>query len=116
MHGVVVPPVELNDETLRDGLQNPSVTDPDDDDKIRLLHLMDKLGIHSVDVGLPGAGARAVESVNTLVREIVTAPLGLKPNCAARTVEADIRPIVEISQKHGVKIEAYLFLGSSPRD
>ena len=38
----------------------------------------------------------------------------IRPNCAARTVEADIRPIAEISQRVGIAIEAATFLGSSP--
>ena len=58
--------IQLNDETLRDGLQNPSVVDPPIGDKIRLLHLMDQLGIHSANIGLPGAGRRAVEAVTAL--------------------------------------------------
>jgi 2-isopropylmalate synthase len=107
-------PVELNDETLRDGLQSPSVRDPSLDEKIRFIHLMDRLGIHTADIGLPGAGPRAVQSVDVLVGEIVSSKLKLKPNCAGRTMVQDIKPIVEISQKHGVPIEAYLFLGSSP--
>jgi 2-isopropylmalate synthase len=107
-------PVELNDETLRDGLQSPSVRDPSLDEKIKFVHLMDKLGIYTADIGLPGAGPRAVESVDVLTREIVQGKLKLRPNCAGRTVEADIVPMVEISQKYGIPIEAYLFLGSSP--
>jgi len=106
--------VELDDETLRDGLQNPSVVDPPIEDKIRLLHLMDRLGIHTADVGLPGAGPRAVEAVTALTREIVDAGLSIRPNCAARTVVADVRPIAEISQKVGIPIEACTFIGSSP--
>lgn len=106
--------VELNDETLRDGLQNPSVVDPPIGDKIRLLHLMDQLGIHTADIGLPGAGPRAVEAVRALTREIVSAGLSITPNCAARTVIADVRPIVEISQEAGIAIEACTFIGSSP--
>src|SRR5262245_60948789 len=51
--------VELDDETLRDGLQCPSVRNPEIDDKIKLVHLMVSLGIHAVDIGLPGAGERA---------------------------------------------------------
>src|SRR5687767_1693625 len=47
--------VELNDETLRDGLQCPSVTDPAIEDKKALVHLMVDLGIASADIGLPGA-------------------------------------------------------------
>ena len=104
----------LNDETLRDGLQNPSVSDPSIADKIEILHLMESLGIDSVNIGLPGAGPRAVADVEALAREIATNRMRIKPNCAARTLEADIRPIAEISQRVGIAIEAATFLGSSP--
>src|SRR6202049_4105370 len=106
--------VLLNDETLRDGLQNPSVFDPPIEEKIEILHLMEALGIDSVNIGLPGAGARAVADTEALAREIVSKRMKIKPNCAARTVEADILPIVEISQRVGIAIEAATFLGSSP--
>jgi isopropylmalate/homocitrate/citramalate synthase len=106
--------VQLDDETLRDGLQNPSVVDPSIEDKIRLLHFMDRLGIHTANIGLPGAGPRAVEAVTALAREIVDAGLSIKANCAARTVVADVRPIAEVSQKFGIPIEACTFIGSSP--
>src|SRR5260370_26587924 len=52
--------VDLNDETLRDGLQSPSVQDPPLEVKRRLLHLMADLGIVAADIGLPGAPPRAV--------------------------------------------------------
>ncbi len=106
--------VLLNDETLRDGLQNPSVFDPPLEEKIEILHLMESLGIDSVNIGLPGAGARAVADTEALAREIANQRMKIKPNCAARTVEADILPIVEISQRVGIAIEAATFLGSSP--
>ena len=107
-------PVLLNDETLRDGLQSPSVRDPSIEQKIEILHLMEALGINSLDLGLPGAGARAVEHVEALAREIVTRRMKIKANCAARTLENDIRPIAEIVQRTGLKIEAATFIGSSP--
>lgn len=106
--------VELNDETLRDGLQSPSVTDPPIEDKLRLLHLMAELGIASADIGLPGAGPRAVRDVEALAREIAEQRLPIRPNCAARTVLADVKPIVEVSQRTGIPIEASTFIGSSP--
>lgn len=106
--------VLLNDETLRDGLQNPSVHDPSIDEKIRILHLMESLGIDSVNIGLPGAGPRALEHTEALAREIATNRMKIRPNAAARTHENDIRPIVEISQRVGIAIEAATFLGSSP--
>lgn len=106
--------VLLNDETLRDGLQSPSVRDPSVGDKIEILHLMEGLGINMLDLGLPGAGPRAVEHVTALAREIVSHKMKIQPNCAARTHENDIRPIAEVVQKTGLKIEAATFLGSSP--
>ena len=107
-------PVLLTDETLRDGLQSPSVRDPSIEQKIEILHLMESLGITSLDLGLPGAGPRAVEHVTVLAREIVAHKLKIRPYCAARTHENDIRPIAEIVQKTGLPIEAATFLGSSP--
>ncbi len=106
--------VLLDDETLRDGLQNPSVFDPSIEEKIEILHLMESLGIDAVNIGLPGAGPRAVADTEALAREIATHRMKIKPNCAARTHESDIRPIVEISQRVGIAIEAATFLGTSP--
>jgi 2-isopropylmalate synthase len=106
--------VLLNDETLRDGLQSPSVRDPSIQEKIAILHLMETLGINSLDLGLPGAGTRAVEHVEALAREIVDHKMKIRANCAARTHENDIRPIAEIVQRTGLKIEAATFIGSSP--
>jgi 2-isopropylmalate synthase len=105
--------VTLDDETLRDGLQNPSVKNPSIDEKIQILHLMEALGIESVNIGLPGAGPRAFSDTESLAKEIVRARLKIRPNCAARTHESDIRPIAEISQRAGIAIEAATFLGSS---
>ena len=107
-------PVELDDETLRDGLQSPSVQDPPIEAKIRILHLMAALGIHTADIGLPGAGPRALADVRALAREIVDAGLPIGANCAARTVRADIEPIARVSQEVGIPIEACTFIGSSP--
>jgi 2-isopropylmalate synthase len=106
--------IQLDDETLRDGLQSPSVRAPTIDEKLRILHLIDDLGIECADIGLPGAGPRVVEDVERLVREIVSAKLHVRPNCAARTVLADIRPIVEIAQRTGRQLEVAAFIGSSP--
>lgn len=106
--------VELNDETLRDGLQCPSVTDPSIDDKRELLHLMVALGIASADIGLPGAGPRASADTLDLAAEIAESKLPIAANCAARTMKADVEPIVRISQAAGIPIEAATFIGSSP--
>lgn len=115
--GAEIPPgrrVTLNDETLRDGLQNPSVRDPSIGEKIEILHLMESLGIEAVNIGLPGAGPRAYADTEALAREIANTRLKIRPNCAARTHRNDIRPIAEISQRAGIAIEAATFLGSSP--
>ncbi len=106
--------VMLDDETLRDGLQSPSVTDPPIEAKKRILHLMDALGMDTADVGLPGAGPRAEADVEALCREIVDAGLSIRPNCAARTVIRDIDPAIRISDKVGIPLETCVFIGSSP--
>src|SRR5574342_716718 len=106
--------VMLDDETLRDGLQNPSVHDPTIAEKFEILHLMEALGIDTVNIGLPGAGPRAYADTEALAKEIARAKMKIRPNCAARTVESDIRPIAEVSQRAGIPIEAATFLGSSP--
>ncbi len=106
--------VWLNDETLRDGLQSPSVRDPGIEDKLALLHLMAQVGIDSVDLGLPAAGPRARADILRLAQEIVRHRLPLQANCAVRTVESDIRPLADICQQSGLPIMAATFIGSSP--
>lgn len=106
--------VELDDETLRDGLQNPTVRDPSIEQKIEMLHLIAEMGIQSADIGLPGAGPRAREAVLALAREIADHALPIAPNCAARTVQADIVPIAEVAQASGLRMEVGAFIGCSP--
>lgn len=106
--------VEFYDESLRDGIQSPSALDPVIEDKRRIVELQDRLGIHHTDIGLPGAGPRAVRDVTDLATFARDQRLKIKLTCAARTHAHDIQPVVEISQKVGVPIEVMAFLGSSP--
>jgi len=105
--------ISIDDETLRDGLQSPSVSEPPVEQKLELLHLMEALQIDTADIGLPGAGGTHAAGVERLAREIVDKKLKIRPNCAARTHRNDIIPIVEISQRAGIPIEACTFIGSS---
>jgi isopropylmalate/homocitrate/citramalate synthase len=104
----------LDDETLRDGLQSPSIRTPTIEEKIDILRRMNGLGIDTADLGLPGAGPKVAADVERLARAIADEHLAIHANCAARTVIADITPIVEISQRTGVAIEVCAFIGSSP--
>src|SRR5262245_1315638 len=106
--------VYVNDETLRDGLQSPSVSDPPIGKKIELLHLMEAVGIHSLNIGLPGAGGTHAKAVERLAREIADQKMKIRPNCLARTDLRDITPIIDISQRVGISIEVITFVGSSP--
>jgi 2-isopropylmalate synthase len=106
--------IQFLDETLRDGIQSPSVVDPSIDDKLRLIELANELGIDTSDIGLPGAGRRAVEDVTTIAEHIRDAKLRIKASCAARTHQNDVQAIVDISQKVGIEIEVLCFIGSSP--
>ena len=106
--------VTFFDETLRDGLQNPSVKDPNIEQKLKLIHLMSKIGIHTADIGLPGSSERAFNDVLRMCREITDNRLPLGVACAGRTVVADNTPMIEISQRAGIPVEVYCFIGSSP--
>ncbi len=106
--------IELCDETLRDGIQSPSVVDPPIETKLEIVELMDQLGITTADIGLPGAGPRAVEDVTRIAKHMRDRKLKLLANCAARTVVKDIEPIVRVRDDVGIPIIAYCFLGTSP--
>jgi len=106
--------VMLDDETLRDGLQSPSVRAPAIEQKLHILHLLDRIGIDSADIGLPGAGPHVVRDVERLATEIRDSRLHIRANCAARTVIGDIQPIADVVQRTGVPIECCCFIGSSP--
>ena len=104
-----------NDETLRDGLQSPSVAAPTIDQKLRILHLLDRIGIDTADIGLPGAGPHVVKDVERLAREIVDVPPAkCRPTARRARVIADIQPIADIVQRTGLPIECCCFIGSSP--
>lgn len=105
---------ELHDETLRDGIQNPSVVDPEIEDKLEILHLLEEIGVDTIDVGLPGAGPRAFADVLRICREIADHKMRIRPTCAGRTLVQDIAPMVEVSQRAGLPIEVMTFIGSSP--
>jgi 2-isopropylmalate synthase len=107
-------PIRFMDETLRDGIQSPSAIDPSTEDKVELVHLMEQLGIHHVDIGLPGAGKRQYDDVVRIATEVRDRKMKLKLCCACRTMVRDIEPVVEISQKVGIEIEVMAFIGSSP--
>src|SRR5664279_114869 len=106
--------VQFLDETLRDGIQSPSVVDPSIDDKLRLVDLANDLGIDTMDIGLPGAGRRAVEEVTTIAEHIKAGKLRVKASCAARTHLNDVQAVIDMSQKVGIEIEILCFIGSSP--
>ena len=102
------------DETLRDGIQSPSVVDPKIEDKILFTQIASDLGVHHIDIGLPGAGPRAVEDCITLASYIRDNRLPIKAACAARTHVKDVQAVVDVSQKVGMPIEVMAFIGSSP--
>ncbi|HLQ37611.1 MAG TPA: LeuA family protein [Planctomycetota bacterium] len=106
-------PLQFDDETLRDGLQSPTVSDPELQQKFELLELMDQLGIHTANLGLPGAGGRPRADILALARHIATRRLKLGANVACRTVVTDIEPVVEMTQQAGMPIEVCAFIGSS---
>src|SRR5438045_9213981 len=81
--------IGFDDETLRDGLQSPSVCEPSVEKKIELLHLMDALGIDTADIGLPGAGGTHAAGAEAMAREGAAERMMVRPTCAPVTYEND---------------------------
>src|SRR5262245_50818809 len=106
--------IQFDDETLRDGLQSPSVRTPSIEQKLEILHLIDRLGIDTADIGLPGAGPHVVKDVTRLAQEIVSSKLKVAANCAARTMQRDIEPIADVAQKTGLRVERSTVVGPTP--
>src|SRR5690606_25842997 len=106
--------VDLFDESLRDGLQSPSVADPSVEEKLQIIQLMADLGVTAADVGLPCAGKRAYDDVTAIATYVRDNRLDLRVCAAGRTVVSDMAPIAEIQQKVGIPLTAYAFIGSSP--
>jgi 2-isopropylmalate synthase len=106
--------VKVVDETLRDGMQNATGRAAGIGAKIDLLHGMARIGVDVVSIGLPAAGARYAADTDLLCREIRDARLPLIPTAAARTVVSDVEGIIRASERAGMPIEVYAFIGSSP--
>jgi len=102
------------DETLRDGLQSASALDPPIEQKIELLHAMAAIGVDVVSIGLPAAGPRAESDAIALAREILRSKLPLEPTAAARTTQADVLAVARVSERVGLPLVVYAFVGSSP--
>ena len=107
-------PIELNDETLRDGLQSPSITDPPLEVKAQALHYMAQLGIPNANIGMPCTSPKIKEATLKLAKVIADERLPIRPNCAARTVVSDVQAIVDVAQAAGIPVVAAAFIGSSP--
>lgn len=103
----------ITDNTLRDGLQSPSAIDPSIEEKLRILHLLDRLGVKRVDLGFPASSPRNYQHVLRMAQEIERENLMIRPGCTARTKIDDIRPILEIANQVGISIEIFMFIGSS---
>ncbi|WP_437742766.1 2-isopropylmalate synthase [Sorangium sp. So ce1504] len=107
-------PVEVLDETLRDGIQGVSTVNPPRARKIELLHAMASVGVDVVNLGIPAAGPRQFDDACLLVREIVASRLPLGLTAAARTLAADVEEVARVAERAGAPIMVYAFIGSSP--
>ncbi|NJP96260.1 2-isopropylmalate synthase [Nonomuraea sp. FMUSA5-5] len=105
--------VELNDETLRDGLQSPSARQPDLAERMRLLQLMDRLGIDAASIGMPASGAVAGRMAAELAAYGARQTPRLRLHCAARTAVSDIQAVADVSQAAGRSLDVTAFIGSS---
>ena len=61
-------PVELYDATLRDGMQGEGMT-LTAEEKVRVAHLLDRLGIHLIEAGFPASNPKELELFGLLALE-----------------------------------------------
>lgn len=106
--------VHLHDETLRDGLQSPSVRNPDLEQKVRILRLLHDVGVQSASLGLPGASPQTQREIVSLLQLMHAEGLRPSPAVAARTHPHDLDATLEVGQKAGLPFEVMMFLGCSP--
>lgn len=107
------PRPELLDQTLRDGLQSPSVRQPSLAVKCALLEVMAEVGVTRVDVGMPASSPRVWEDAAQLVRRIDDQKLRLTPLVSGRMSEVDLEAIVGLCEGVGHPVASYLFFPTS---
>lgn len=104
---------EINDETLRDGLQSPSARHPGLEVKRAILRQLAALNVDAVSLGLPAAGRAHYRAVEGLLRTVVEEALPIEPHCAVRTTPGDLAAVARLQQAAGASVVAYAFLGCS---
>lgn len=106
--------IEINDETLRDGLQAPGIDNPNVEKKIKIVQLISEMNINAACVGFPSSNGIMYKDVEQIIKFVIENKIKLQIGCAARTVEKDIKPIIELSQKYGIPLDANVFVATSP--
>jgi 2-isopropylmalate synthase len=102
------------DETLRDGIQAPTITAPSLEQKVQIVDHMMAAGIRSADLGFPSSGPVAARECLELARYVAARGHPMSVAYAGRTHPSDIRPICEIAQRAGISVDAYLVIAVSP--
>jgi 2-isopropylmalate synthase len=109
-----VKPIQLCDETLRDGLQGNLPRLPSVDEKLNLLARADRLGLSEACVGFP-AQTVAYQDALALFKGAKERRLRLPLGLVGRMVKSDIEAIASIQQASGHPAIAKLaMMGSSP--
>ena len=107
--------VDVDDETLRDGLQGTQVeSHPTTEGKKIYLDWVSRFVEHA-DIGFPGSEEEHQKEIEELIKYAVTRRLDITLSCAARGAALeDVKPIIDISHNlDGYLLEADIFLDGS---
>jgi len=107
-------PIDVGDATFCDALQSPSVIDPGQHEKRRLLSLMSELGVRSAALGHPGSGPRQFADALELAREVMRAQMPIDAWCGARASVKDVATVLDVIERSGLDIEVAVSLTVSP--
>jgi 2-isopropylmalate synthase len=106
-------PIQICDETLRDGLQGGVRRTPILPEKLALLAYSDALGLAEAVVGFP-AQEISYQDALSICQGAQQQSLKLSLGLLGRMVDTDVQAIHRIQQASGHPVVAWLFVGCSP--
>lgn len=105
--------IEINDETLRDGLQAVSFSSFSLEQMYQFIEDANKLQITTINLGMPGAGDLSFNRVRMLAKYISERKLNIKMNVACLAKIEDVQLVEKIMDEIGQQIEICIFIGAS---
>ncbi|MFI9422205.1 LeuA family protein [Streptomyces achromogenes] len=106
--------VEIEDDTLRDGLQASFIRKPTVEEKAELFRMSAGIGARHAVVGFPASSPAEFSDSRRLLSVIRDDGLPLMPWFLGRAVREDLEPMLRLRDHFGADVGAAFFIGTSP--